>query len=201
LDLKAAEEMHKELKKVFKKFNVGLIHGRLKQKQQDEIMQEFKKGKVHMLVATSVLEVGMDVSNACVMIIEHAERFGLSQLHQLRGRIGRGEHQSHCLLIADPKSEAALMRIKAITKLTDGFAIAEEDLLIRGPGEFFGKRQSGLSELRIANPITQMHSLRAAREEAIKLLHHDPGLQEKQNLQIRKLVKQRFPEYEKLMAA
>ncbi|MFC1703574.1 ATP-dependent DNA helicase RecG [Candidatus Omnitrophota bacterium] len=199
VDLKAAEQMHTELKKVFAKYAVGLIHGRLKQKQQDEIMRAFKSGAIHILVATSVLEVGMDVPNASVMVVEHAERFGLSQLHQLRGRIGRGKHQSFCILIADPKNEAAVARIKAITKLSDGFDIAEEDLRIRGPGEFFGKRQSGLSELRIANPITQMHSLKAAREEAIALIQQDPSLSQRQNAEIKKLVQQRFPEYEQLM--
>ncbi|MFC1594310.1 ATP-dependent DNA helicase RecG [Candidatus Omnitrophota bacterium] len=200
VDLKAAEVMYTELKKVFKKFSVGLIHGRLKQKQQDDIMRSFKAGSTHILVATSVLEVGMDVPNASVMVIEHAEHFGLSQLHQLRGRIGRGNQQSHCLLIADPKNEAAVARIKAITKLSDGFAIADEDLHIRGPGEFFGKRQSGLSELRIANPLTQMHSLKAAREEAMSLLDQDPSLSQRQHAEIRKLVHQRFPTYEELMA-
>ena len=126
----------------------------------------------------------MDVPQASCMLIEHAERFGLSQLHQLRGRIGRGSRQSYCLMVAEPKTVEARMRIRAMMELKDGFRIAEEDLRIRGPGEFFGQRQHGLSVLRIANPITQMHILKSAREEAIKLVGADPELAARQNLKI-----------------
>jgi len=199
LDLKGAKKMHQELTDRFSNFKVGIIHGQMSQSEQDKIMLDFKQGRIDILVATSVLEVGIDVPNATVLIIEHAERFGLSQLHQLRGRIGRGRYQSHCLLIADPKTQEAIARIEAITHLNDGFRIAEEDLRIRGPGEFFGRRQHGLTELRIANPITQMHLLKQARSEAVRLIKKDPNFSLHQNLALKALLMKRFPEYEKLM--
>jgi ATP-dependent DNA helicase RecG len=133
------------------------------------------------------------------MIIENAERFGLSQLHQLRGRIGRGRDQSFCLLVSDCQTQEASQRLKAMVKYNDGFRIAEEDLKIRGPGEFFGSRQHGLTELKIANPLTQMQLLKKAREEALKLLGTDPGLIDRQHLLLKQKLLQRFPEYEKLM--
>ena len=196
LDLRGAKKMHQEFTDRFKKFTVGLVHGQMKQTEQDKIMINFKQGKIDILVATSVLEVGIDNPNATVLVIEHAERFGLSQLHQLRGRIGRGQYQSYCLLIARPQSKEAIARIEAITGLNDGFRIAEEDLRIRGPGEFFGKRQHGLTELKIANPISQMHLLKQARDEAVKLIKKDPGLSLRQNVAIKEILKKRFPEYE-----
>jgi ATP-dependent DNA helicase RecG len=198
LDLRAANQMYSTLKKeVFPKLNIGLVHGQLNTKQQDKIMSEFKRGKIDILVATTVLEVGIDVPNASVMVIEHAERFGLSQLHQLRGRIGRGEFDSYCILISQPQSEEANQRIKAMVDNSDGFRIAEEDLRIRGPGEFFGKRQHGLSELRIANPLTQLQLLKQARDEARRLVSRDPDLEWRQNLPLKQRLKQKFPDYEK----
>ncbi len=198
LDLHAASQMYAVFKKeVFPEFNIGLVHGQLNTKQQDKIMSEFKSGKIDILVATTVLEVGIDVPNASVMVIEHAERFGLSQLHQLRGRIGRGEFESHCILISHPQTGEAALRIKAMIENSDGFRIAEEDLKIRGPGEFFGRRQHGLSELRIANPLTQLHLLKRAREEARHLVSLDQNLEWRQNLPLRERLKQRFPGYEK----
>jgi len=202
LDLHAAVEMYAELKKdIFPRFKIGLIHGRLKSKEQEKAMSEFVCGKTNILVATTVLEVGVDVANASVMVIEHAERFGLSQLHQLRGRIGRGPYQSYCILIAQAKSEEARLRIKAIVENNDGFRIAEEDLKIRGPGEFFGKRQHGLSDLKIANPLTQMQLLKTAREEAIKVINLDPRLESTQNTLLREKLIGRFPDYHKLNIA
>jgi ATP-dependent DNA helicase RecG len=196
LDLHAAVQMHGKLKKeVFPGFQVGLIHGRLKPKEQEAVMAGFVAGKINILVATTVLEVGVDVANASVMVIEHAERFGLSQLHQLRGRIGRGPYTSYCILMAQAKTEEAQLRIKAILENNDGFRIAEEDLKIRGPGEFFGKRQHGLSELKIGNPLTQLQLLKIAREEALRLVRFDAGLTQGQNRQIRQVLERRFPGY------
>jgi len=197
LDLHAAVEMYETLKKdVFPDLRVGLIHGRLKTREQEKVMSEFIEGKINILVATTVLEVGVDVANASVMVIEHAERFGLSQLHQLRGRIGRGPYPSYCILITQPKTEEAKARIKAIAENSDGFRIAEEDLKIRGPGEFFGKRQHGLSELKIADPLTQLQLLKAARDEAIRLIKIDPALTQGQNSRIGEVLARRFPHYQ-----
>lgn len=192
-------EVHQEIKGEFGDFSVGLIHGKMKQDEQDKVMGGFKEGLIDILVATTVLEVGIDVAEASVMLIEEAEQFGLAQLHQLRGRIGRGAYQSYCLLITDPKSEEAKKRIEVIMNLSDGFKIAEEDLKIRGPGEFFGYRQHGLTELRIADPLAQMHLLKEAREEARRLLLNDPSLSQRQNQPLREAIKRRFPEYEELI--
>jgi ATP-dependent DNA helicase RecG len=199
LELKAAKQMFELLQKnEFKEYKLELIHGRMKRAQAESAMRSFIDGKTDVLVATTILEVGVDVANASCMVIENAEAFGLSQIHQLRGRIGRGKYQSFCLLITEPKTEEAKARIAAITNLNDGFKIAEEDLRIRGPGEFFGKRQHGLSELKIANPITQMHLLKLAREEAVKLLKQDPNLSLRQNAAIKKFIQQRFSHQEML---
>jgi len=200
LDILGAKKMYNQLKSgEFKEFKLGLIHGRLKQSEQDEIMLKFKQKELEVLVSTTVLEVGIDIANATCMIVESAERFGLSQLHQLRGRVGRGRQESFCILISEVGTPQAKARMEAMLKYNDGFRIAEEDLKIRGPGEFFGLRQSGLSELRIANPLTQMQLLKKAREEAIKLINIDPCLGLRQNLGLRGKLLQRFPEYEKLM--
>ncbi len=199
-DILGAKKMYNQLKSgEFKEFKLGLIHGRLKQSEQDEIMLKFKQKELEVLVSTTVLEVGIDIANATCMIVESAERFGLSQLHQLRGRVGRGRQESFCILISEVGTPQAKARMEAMLKYNDGFRIAEEDLKIRGPGEFFGRRQSGLSELKIANPLTQMQLLKKAREEAIKLINIDPCLGLRQNLGLRGKLLQRFPEYEKLM--
>jgi len=200
LDIAGAKKMYNELKTgEFKEYKLGLIHGKLKQEEQDLAMLKFKNKELNMLVSTTVLEVGIDIPNATCMIIEHAERFGLSQLHQLRGRVGRGGRESFCLLISDAETQEAKARLESMVKYNDGFRIAEEDLKIRGPGEFFGKRQHGLAELKIANPLTQMQLLKRAREEAIKLISSDPHLELKQNSGLKGKLLQRFPEYEKLM--
>ena len=200
LDIAGAKKMYEEFKKgEFKKFRLGLIHGRLKQAEQDRTMSKFKNKELDILVATTVLEVGIDIPNATCMIVQHAQRFGLSQLHQLRGRIGRGTQESCCILISSALTEEARARLGAMVKYSDGFRIAEEDLKIRGPGEFFGRRQSGLCELRIANPLTQMQLLKRAREEAIKLIQADPKLELRQNILLKEKLLERFPEYEKLM--
>ncbi|MFB3919362.1 MAG: ATP-dependent DNA helicase RecG [Candidatus Velamenicoccus archaeovorus] len=200
LELRAAKSMYKEFKdEIFKDLKVGLVYGKMKRDEQEKTMKKFRDGKIDVLVATTVLEVGIDVANATVMVIEHAERFGLSQLHQMRGRIGRGVHESHCLLVADPKSEDAQARIKAFVATTDGFKIAEEDLKIRGPGEFFGERQHGLADLKIADPLAQMHLLKAAREDAHKLIERDPKLADPKNAELKRQLYRRFPEFERFV--
>ena len=202
MDLLSAEKMYEEFKaRTFRDLNVGLIHGRLKQQQQDAVMAEFKHGRIDILIATTVLEVGIDVANATCMVIEHADRFGLSQLHQLRGRIGRGAHASICILVSEARTEEARARLEAMVSSNDGFVIAEEDLKIRGPGEYFGSRQHGLTGLRIGNPLTQMQLLKKAREEAVRLVLRDPDLNEPGNRQLKLKILQRFTEYERLSAA
>ncbi len=200
LDISGAKKMYEELKKgELRAFRLGLVHGRLKQAEQDAVMLKFKNKELDVLVATTVLEVGLDIANATCMVIENVERFGLSQLHQLRGRIGRGRDKSVCILISTAETEEAKARLEAIVKYSDGFRIAEEDLKIRGPGEFFGRRQSGLTELKIANPLTQMQLLKRARDEAIKIIQRDPGLAERPDVLLKEKLLQRFPQYEKLM--
>ncbi|HPT39904.1 MAG TPA: ATP-dependent DNA helicase RecG [Candidatus Omnitrophota bacterium] len=200
LDIAGAKKMFTELKSgAFKEFRLGLIHGKLKTQEQNEVMLKFKNKQLDLLVATTILEVGIDIPNATCMIIASAERFGLSQLHQLRGRIGRGKLQSCCILISDAQTEESQARLAAMVASNDGFHIAEEDLKIRGPGEFFGMRQHGLAELRLANPLMQMQLLKAAREEAISLIKQDACLAERPHQLLKAKLLQRFPEYEKLM--
>jgi ATP-dependent DNA helicase RecG len=171
LELKAAMEEYERLSKtVFPKLKVGLLHGRLPSEEKEDVMQKFRRNKIQILVATTVVEVGVDVPNATVMIIEHAERFGLAQLHQLRGRIGRGAQQSHCILVAPGRmTEDARARLETMVRTTDGFEIAETDLQLRGPGEFFGTRQSGQLGFHVANPIRDRQLLELARKEAFAL--------------------------------
>ena len=177
-DLKAATEMAERLQAgPFRDFRVGLIHGRLAFDAKDAVMRAFKAGEIDVLVATTVIEVGIDVPNASVMLVEHAERFGLAQLHQLRGRVGRGAAKSYCILLAsEPMSEDARQRLDAMVKTQDGFRLAEVDLEIRGPGEFFGTRQSGLPEFRTAGLVTHARLLEEARQDAAQLVGRDPGL-------------------------
>jgi ATP-dependent DNA helicase RecG len=175
--LKAAKKMAQDLQeKVFPDFRVGLLHGRLKIKDKEQIMKDFIEKNIDLLVATTVVEVGIDIANATVIMIEHAERFGLATLHQLRGRVGRSSAQSYCLLSADDKSEDARSRIRAMLETTDGFKIAEEDLKIRGPGEFFGVRQHGLPEFKVADLIRDFAMLARTREISFRLVQEDPQL-------------------------
>lgn len=186
-DLKAATESYEFLKeKNFPHRRLALLHGRIKSKDRENIMQAFRRKEFDMLVATTVIEVGVDVPSVTVMVIEHAERFGLSQLHQLRGRIGRGVDQSYCLLVAKPPlSEEAQKRLQAMTATNDGFKISEIDLKLRGPGEFFGTRQHGLPELKIADIVSDAKLLYQARDWAFKTLQEDPKLTQNENLCIR----------------
>ncbi|MEW6777567.1 MAG: ATP-dependent DNA helicase RecG [Bdellovibrionota bacterium] len=177
IDLQNAIAAAKDLEKVFEGFRIGLVHGRLKADEKDEVISRFRSGGIHLLVSTTVIEVGIDVPNATVMVVEHAERFGLSQLHQLRGRVGRGSERSFCLLISSPEAgSVAGERLKIMESTTDGFRIAEEDLRIRGPGEFIGTRQSGLPDFKVLNLVEDHAALQKARQMASKLLEDDPEL-------------------------
>ncbi|KAF0168073.1 MAG: ATP-dependent DNA helicase RecG, partial [Caulobacteraceae bacterium] len=167
VDLKAATAMAEELTRVFADFTVALLHGRMKGDEKEAVMRAFASGALQVLVATTVVEVGVDVANATLMVVEHAERFGLSQLHQLRGRIGRGEHASTCVLLYQaPWSDDARERLKAMAETSDGFVIAERDLRLRGPGDFFGTRQSGIPALRAGDLTRDVDLLERAYEEA-----------------------------------
>jgi len=172
LDLLNATQMAEHLQmSVFPNFRVGLIHGRMKQEEKDAVMDEFRKGEVHILVSTTVIEVGVDVPNASIMVVEHAERFGLSQLHQLRGRVGRGDEQSYCILLASEKrSTEARERLAVMEETNDGFKVAEKDLEIRGPGEVMGTRQSGVPAFRIGNVVRDYAILESAKREADHML-------------------------------
>ena len=212
IDLKAATKEYELLQKnIFPKYRLGLLHGRMKPEIKDEVMQKFKAGEIQILVSTTVIEVGIDVPNATIMIIENAERFGLSQLHQLRGRVGRGADQSYCILIANiswfdahakgmealelrDEKEHARTRLETMVQTTDGFKIAEVDLKLRGPGEFFGTKQSGLPALRIANLVDDADLLLLARKEAFDLIKNDPHLRQKANECIRKHFEEEFRE-------
>ncbi len=177
IDLKAATEAHQFFQKRFPEFNIGLMHGRMSMKEKEEIMQAFKRGDLQILVSTTVIEVGVDVPNATIMLIEHAERFGLSQLHQLRGRIGRGSKKSYCILVTPEHiNEIARQRMRVLEETTDGFKIAEEDLRLRGSGEFFGTRQHGLSDFKYIDLVRDARIIQTAREDAFRLLQNDPHL-------------------------
>jgi ATP-dependent DNA helicase RecG len=171
-ELKAAINMYRELSgKVFADLKVGLLHGRLDSELKDQVMRRFQKGELQILVATTVIEVGVDVPNATVMVIEHAERFGLAQLHQLRGRIGRGAAKSYCILMTGGKvTEEGERRLDAMVRTNDGFQIAELDLELRGPGEFFGTRQAGMPNFRVANLIRDRKLLELAKREAAAVM-------------------------------
>lgn len=156
--------------------SIGTLHGRMKPKDKEAVMADFKDGKIGILVSTTVVEVGVDVPNATVMMIENAERYGLSQLHQLRGRVGRGEYQSYCILVSDAQNDEAVARLAAMCRTNDGFQIADEDLKLRGPGDFFGQRQHGLPELKIADLMTDMETLKQAQTAARRIIAEDPPL-------------------------
>ena len=160
---------------MFPEFKLGLLHGRMKPDEKDEVMTRFRAGEFHILVSTSVVEVGVDVPNAAVMLVEGANRFGLAQLHQFRGRVGRGEHQSYCLLVSDAPNPRADERLLAMEKSQDGFYLAQVDLDIRGPGDFLGTRQSGFADLRMAK-LSDLRTIEKARREAQALFERDPEL-------------------------
>lgn len=199
VDLKGAVEMAEKLRKAFNGYNVGLLHGRMKSAEKEVIMEGFKNNNIHILVSTTVVEVGVDVPNATVMVIEHAERFGLSQLHQLRGRVGRGGDKSYCLLLTEGYiSEDGRRRLTVMERTNNGFEIAEEDLSIRGPGEFFGTRQSGLPELKVANILRDAKVLEIARREAFELVMNDPLLSLPGHKLLRNAIERRWKDKLKL---
>ena len=192
-DIKSAVAEHKILsQQVFAEFNVELLHGRMKSVEKEDIMKRFRSGKIDVLVSTIVIEVGVDVPNATIMVVENANRFGLAQLHQLRGRIGRGQSNSYCLLFADTEDEKAVSRLEIMTRSNDGFEIAEHDLKLRGPGELFSTRQHGLPDLKIASIIEDFDLLTFARKNAFELVNRDPTLTQPQHENIRKALVEKF---------
>jgi len=193
LQARAATELQEHLQRnVFPDLRVGLLHGQMAAWEKDEVMERFRAREIDILVATVVIEVGVDVPNACCMIIEDAERFGLAQLHQLRGRVGRGADQSYCILLADPKNDDGRQRLEAMVRTSDGFQIAEEDLKLRGPGEFYGTKQSGILKLRIANILGDQRILEEARREAFDLVERDPELSRPELRPLRDFIHQRY---------
>ncbi len=188
IKLKSAQEHAAELAALFPDLTVACIHGRMKPKEKDAVMSAVVAGEVNILVATTVIEVGVDVPNAALMIIENAERFGLSQLHQLRGRVGRGKHKSYCVLVSDNDSEDVRARLSIMTKTNDGFRISEEDLRLRGPGDFFGSRQHGLPEMHVADLGADMDVMQHAQSEAQLLLASDPELSAPEHAALRQSV-------------
>lgn len=194
VEAKAAEKEALELQAVFPAYRVGLLHGQMGKAEKDAAMEAFRRGEIDLLVSTTVIEVGIDVPNATVMLVENADRFGLSQLHQLRGRVGRGEHPSHCIFVFGGETEESARRMRAIAEISDGFELAEADLEIRGEGSLFGTRQSGMSDLRVARLSKDYHILRAARADAFSLVENDPHLEKPEHLLLRWEVGERYGE-------
>ena len=194
--LKAAVTYARGLQtQVFPDLRVGLVHGKMKPREKDAVMTAFAGGELDVLVSTTVIEVGVDVPNAALMVVENADRFGLSQLHQLRGRVGRGKHQSYCVLVTSTRNPDSRARLKVLTKTTDGFQIAEEDLKLRGPGDFFGQRQHGLPQLRIADLAGDMRVLKEAQLAAQELLERDPGLKRPEHAPLLKQIHRLFEQH------
>ena len=193
LDLKSVEKLYETYKtEIFPQYRVEYIHGKMKQKDKDSIMERFKKGDIDILISTTVIEVGVDVPNANIMVIENAERFGLAQLHQLRGRVGRGEYQSYCILKYEGKGETVRKRMKVMCETNDGFIISEKDLELRGSGDFFGTMQHGLPEFKIANLFEDMPVLKSVQSLAMKIINEDPKLEKEENRLLKDLIKDKF---------
>ena len=188
----SAEEYYKKAQAPFNGYKLDLLHGKMTPKKKDEVMMKFKNGETQLLISTVVIEVGVDVPNAVIMVVENAERFGLSQLHQLRGRVGRGKAKSHCILVTDATGDEATARMKIMCETTDGFKIADEDLKLRGPGDFFGTRQHGLPKLRIADILTDTKILMQTQELARELMEDTDNFKKQENRQIARLVSKKI---------
>ena len=192
-NLKSAIELTEKYKnEIFKNYKVEVLHGKMKPKEKDEIMEKFKNKEIDILVSTTVIEVGVDVPNASLMIIENAERFGLAQLHQLRGRVGRGEYKSYCILKCNGGNELIKERMDIMTKTDDGFVIAEKDLELRGSGDFFGTKQHGIPEFKIANLFQDIEELKEVQALAIQIIQDDVNLEKEKNKLLNKLVESKF---------
>ena len=188
MDLQDVKSYAKKLQEgSFKDYKIGLLHGKLSPAEKEQVMNEFKEHKTDLLVSTTVIEVGVDVPNSAVMVIENADRFGLSQLHQLRGRVGRGRYKSYCILITDNVSEESRKRLKILSKIHDGFKISEEDLKLRGPGDFFGSRQHGLPVMKIADMSADLETLKQAQKAAQEITSADPMLNDPENRGLKQL--------------
>lgn len=193
MDLKSVEKLYETYsKEIFPQYKVEYIHGKMKPKDKDSIMERFKNKEIDILISTTVIEVGVDVPNSNIMVIENAERFGLAALHQLRGRVGRGEYQSYCILKFEGKSENVRKRMKVMCETNDGFVISEKDLELRGAGDFFGTMQHGLPEFKIANLFEDIETLKMAQSVAIKILSDDPKLEKEKNKLLKELIKEKF---------
>ncbi len=193
MDLKSVEKLYQTYStEVFSEYRVEYIHGKMKPKEKDEIMEKFKNKEIDILISTTVIEVGVDVPNANIMVIENSERFGLAQLHQLRGRVGRGEYQSYCILKCEGKSENTRKRMKVMVETNDGFIISEKDLELRGSGDFFGTMQHGLPEFKIANLFEDIEMLKMVQSVAMKILEEDPKLEQEKNQQLKNLIRDKF---------
>ena len=193
INAKSVMEIYEEYKtKIFPQYRVEYLHGKMKPKEKDSIMEEFKNGNIDILVSTTVIEVGVNVPNSNIMVIENAERFGLAQLHQLRGRVGRGEYQSYCILKYQGNSEIIRERMKVISSTNDGFVISEKDLELRGSGEFFGTRQHGIPEFKIANLFEDINILKLVQSIALSIIDKDPFLEKEENKSLKKLVDEKF---------
>ena len=193
INAKAVLELAEKYKKeIFSEYRVEYLHGKMRPKEKDSIMQEFKDGNIDILISTTVIEVGVNVPNASIMVVENAERFGLAQLHQLRGRVGRGEYKSYCILKYQGTSDVVRQRMKTMQDTNDGFVIAEKDLELRGSGEFFGTKQHGLPEFKIANLFEDMKVLKLVQSLAIKIEQEDPKLELEKNERLKKLVDKKF---------
>jgi ATP-dependent DNA helicase RecG len=193
MDLKSVIELANKYKtEIFPEYRVEYLHGKMRPKEKDAIMEEFKNGNIDILISTTVIEVGVNVPNASLMIIENAERFGLAQLHQLRGRVGRGQYQSYCILKYQGNSEVIRQRMKVMQETNDGFVISEKDLELRGSGEFFGTKQHGIPEFKIANLFEDMPILKSVQSLAMKILEGDPKLEKEKNEKLQIIVKNKF---------
>ena len=188
LDVKAAAAEYELWRERLHPFRCELLHGRIAAPEKQEIMERFRRGETKVLISTTVIEVGVDVANATVMLVENAERFGLAQLHQLRGRIGRGEHKSYCILLASEQSKETAAKLAVLEKTSNGFEVAEADWDLRGPGDLLGTAQSGLPALRIGNLKTDAQLMRRARKAAISIFADDPRLESPENQRFRSLI-------------